>query len=257
MIDFASLRDRALGRTAARTADEPDARIRGRKARRRARAERWRRPLETPRDRREAWESLLFSDHGFLRLAYRNRHRVTDKLWRSAQPNPADVASAARAGVKTIVSLRADGFGGDPLEREACQRHGIAFERVVLQSRSAPPKAVLRQAMETFPRLQTPVLLHCKSGADRAGLGSALWLIIVEGAGAAEAKTQLSLKYGHIRHARTGILDAFLDAWAETGEAAGLSFAEWVETVYDPEALPARVEANGLADALLNLMARE
>ena len=245
MIDLAALRQIARGGP------------RGRKARRRARAERWRRPLETPRDRREAWQSLLFSDHGFLRLVYRNRHRVTALLWRSAQPSPADVASAARAGVRTVVSLRADGFGGDPLEREACVRNGIGFARVVLQSRMAPPKAVLRQAMEVFPTLQTPVLLHCKSGADRAGLGSALWLIIVEGATAAEAQRQLSLRFGHIKHARTGVLDAFLEAWAQTGEAAGLTFAEWVDTVYDPDALPKRVKTNRLADALLAVMARE
>ncbi|ORE93066.1 protein tyrosine/serine phosphatase [Stappia sp. 22II-S9-Z10] len=244
MIDLAAILDRAKGRTPAR------------KARRRARAERWRRPLATRRDRREAWNSLLFADHGVLRLVYRNRHQVTDKLWRSSQPSPRDIAAIARDGVKTIVSLRADGFGGDPLEREACAAHGIAFERVVLQSRSAPPKAVLRQAMETFPRLQTPVLLHCKSGADRAGLGSALWLILVEGASATEAKRQLSLRFGHIARAKTGILDVFMDAWEE-GEAAGYSFADWVENVYDPKALPARVKANGLADAVLNLMARE
>ncbi|WP_226574713.1 tyrosine-protein phosphatase [Acuticoccus sediminis] len=245
MIDFAALRDRARGRTP------------GRKARRRARAERWRRPLETSRDRREAWGSLLFADHGFLRLAYRNRHQVTERLWRSAQPSPTDIATAARLGIRTVVSLRADGFGGDPLEREACARHGLNFERVVLQSRMAPPKAVLRQAMEVFPRLEAPVLLHCKSGADRAGLGSALWMILVEGASAEEAQRQLSLKFGHIKHARTGVLDVFLEAWAQTGEAAGLSFAEWVETVYDPESLPRRVQANPIADALLSLMARE
>lgn len=222
-----------------------------------ARRARWRRPLATPRDRREAWASLMLSDHGLLRLAYRNRHRVSDGLWRSAQPAPADIAWARRNGVRTVLSLRADGFGGDLLEREACRREGLAFARLRLFSRSAPPRATLAEAVRVLPTLETPVLIHCKSGADRAGLGAALWLIIVEKRDAAAARAQLSLRYGHIARAKTGILDAFLTAWAETGEAAGLSFAEWAETVYDPAALEASFHSSGWADRLLALARRE
>ncbi|WP_108658397.1 fused DSP-PTPase phosphatase/NAD kinase-like protein [Acuticoccus kandeliae] len=227
------------------------------RARRRARQERWRRPIETARDRRDAWASLMFADHGFLRLAYRNRHQFTDGVWRSAQPSPGDIAWAKRAGVRTVLSLRGDGFGGDLLEREACSREGIAFVRLVLLSRSAPPKDTLREAIALLPTLQTPLLMHCKSGADRAGLGAALYLIIVEKRPIAEAKRQLSLRFGHIAHAKTGILDAFLDAYEETGERAGMPFAEWVETVYEPESLAARVKANRAADAFLDAIERE
>lgn len=227
------------------------------KAKRRARADRWRRPLASPRDRREAWASLLLADHGVLRLAYRNRHRVTPLLWRSAQPSPGDIAFAKRAGVRTVLSLRADGFGGDLLEREACLRDGLAFDRLVLQSRGAPSKETLRTAVAKLPRLATPVLMHCKSGADRAGLGAALWLILVEGRTATQAKGQLALRFGHVASARTGILDAFLEDYLTTGEAAGLSFADWVETVYDPKALKARVKSSRSADALLAVLRRE
>lgn len=227
------------------------------RTRREASRTRWQQPLQTGRDRRAAWASLMLSDHGFLRLFYRNRHQVREGVWRSAQPSPADIRAAARAGIRTIVSMRAGTFGGDHLEREACKREGIAFERVIMQSRVAPTKEALRQAMEVFPRLERPVLLHCKSGADRAGLGTALYLLIVEGASAAEAQRELSLRYGHFSSGRTGILDAFLEDYAATGEAAGLSFAEWVETVYDPEALTARFKPSPATDLLLTLLRRE
>lgn len=227
------------------------------RARRKARRERWQRPIETARDRRQAWASLMLSDHGVLRLAYRNRHRVSDLLWRSAQPAPFDIAWARRAGVRTVLSLRADGFGGDPLERDACARLGLAFARLVLQSRAAPSRETLRAAMALLPALETPVLIHCKSGADRAGLGAALWLILVEGRTAAEASRQLSWRYGHVKSAKTGILDAFLDAFATTGEARGIPFAEWVETVYDPEALKASFRSSRAADAVLAALDRE
>jgi protein tyrosine phosphatase (PTP) superfamily phosphohydrolase (DUF442 family) len=227
------------------------------RSRRRAGKERWRCPLATAADRRAAWASLMLSDHGLLRLAYRNRHRVTERLWRSSQPAPFDVAWARRQGVRTVLSLRADGFGGDPLERRACAREGLAFARLVLQSRRAPPKETLREAMRVLPSLETPVLMHCKSGADRAGLGAALWLIIVEERPAREAMRQLALRYGHVAAAKTGILDAFLAAYARTGEARGLSFARWVETVYDPEALAAAFRSNRAADAIIDALDRE
>ena len=191
------------------------------KARRRARAERWRRPLATAADRRRAWASLLLSDHGALRLVWKNRHRVTPRLWRSAQPSPLDIAWARRAGIRTVLSLRGDGFGGDLLEREACAAEGLGFHRLVLFSRTAPAKETLREAIALLPSLPTPLLVHCKSGADRAGLATALFLIIVEGRPVAEARRALSLRYGHVRHAKTGILDAFLDLYEATGERAG------------------------------------
>ncbi len=225
--------------------------------RRQASRERWQRPLASSRDRREAWASLMLSDHGFLRLAYRNRYQVSEGLWRSAQPSPADIAWARQAGIRTVVSLRAGSFGGDHLEREACAQQGLAFERVIMRSRAAPLRESLREAMAVFPRLERPVLLHCKSGADRAGLATALYLMIVEGVSAREAKAQLSLRYGHFSSGRTGILDAFLAAYEETGEAEGIPFAEWVERVYDPDALTEGFKPNGATDLLLALLRRE
>lgn len=199
----------------------------------------------------------MLSDHGVLRLAYRNRHRVSERLWRSAQPAPFDIAWARRAGVRTVLSLRAEGFGGDLLEQEACRREGLCFARLVLQSRAAPSKETLREAIALLPSLEAPVLMHCKSGADRAGLGAALWLILVEGRPAAEAMRQLSWRFGHVKSAKTGILDAFLAVWAETGEARGLAFQEWAETVYDPRALKAAFRSNRAADAVLAALDRE
>lgn len=199
----------------------------------------------------------MLSDHGVLRLAYRNRHQLTPDLWRSAQPAPGDIAWARRKGIKTILSLRNDGFGGDLLEQEACKAEGLTFQRLPLFSRGAPRKETLRAALCLLPQLERPVLMHCKSGADRAGLGTALWLMIVERRPAAEAAHMLSLRYGHIAAAKTGVLDAFIDAYLNTGEAAGLPFAQWIETVYDPDALDASFEPAGWADGLLAVMRRE
>jgi protein tyrosine phosphatase (PTP) superfamily phosphohydrolase (DUF442 family) len=208
----------------------------GRAARRHARTARWAGPLDGRRARLEAWLSLLFVDHGVLRLAYRNRHRVSARMWRSAQPSPADIAWAARHGVRTIVSLRqGQDMGAWPLERDACARHGLDLVVLPLFSRDTPPLDRIRAAETTFAAIRYPALMHCKSGADRAGLGSALYLLFAEGADVATARRALSPRYGHVRHGKTGILDAFLDAYEREGERAGLSLIEWAETLYDPD----------------------
>jgi hypothetical protein len=48
--------------------------------------------------------------------------------------------------------------------------------------------------------------------------------------------SELSLRYGHIAAARTGILDAFFAEFAEA-EARGLDFETWLATEYDEAAL--------------------
>ena len=185
---------------------------------------------------------MLFVDHGILRLLYPNRARVSGELWRSAQPSPGQIARFAAEGGRTVVNLRGGREHGSwPLQREACARHGLALVELVLRSREAPDRATILGAKAAFDAFRYPILVHCKSGADRAGLFAALFLLIRDGTGVAEARRQLSLRFGHFRFAKTGILDAFLDAYAEEGEAKGLAFLDWVERVYDPDALSRRV----------------
>jgi protein tyrosine/serine phosphatase len=182
--------------------------------------------------------SSIFGDHAFVRMVYLNRHAVSKKLWRSAQPTPGQIARFARAGVRTIVSLRGGRRHGSwPLEVEACRVHGLQFVELVVRSRGAPDRQTILDAAKFFKTLDYPALIHCKSGADRAGFVAALYRIVEEGATADEALRQLSWRYGHFHWAKTGILDAFFERYRDEGEAKGIPFLEWVETGYDPAAL--------------------
>lgn len=203
-----------------------------------ARIARWDRPIGGRLDRAGAWVNMLFVDHGLLRLFYPNRERVTADLWRSSQPSPGQIAHFARAGGRSVVNLRGGReYGSWPLEREACDRHGLVLADFVLRSREPPARETVLAMAEFLAGLPSPLLVHCKSGADRAGLFAALYLIIREGASVATARRQLGLRYGHFRHAKTGILDAFLDTFEREGEARGLSLGRWARDVYDPDAL--------------------
>lgn len=206
--------------------------------RRLARIARWDRPIAGRRDRLAAWVNMLAVDHGIFRLFYLNAHRVTDRLWRAAQPAPPDIRRFARQGVRTIVYLRGGReHGAWALEKETCEQEGLALVDFVVRSRGAPDKETILAAPAFFASLQYPALIHCKSGADRAGFVAALWLILMEGKSVAEASGQLAARFGHFRWSKTGILDAFLERYAREGEANGLSLPEWTATRYDPEAL--------------------
>jgi protein tyrosine phosphatase (PTP) superfamily phosphohydrolase (DUF442 family) len=224
--------------------------------RRRRRIKRWNKPLVTPWRRLRAWANMLVVDHGALRYLYLNLHPVGERAWRSAQPAPHHLHAFARRGGRSVVSLRGGQFFGSlPLEREACERAGLAFHNFVLRSRTLPTRDELLEAAALFERLDYPVLFHCKSGADRAGFMAALYLVLAEGRPVAEARGQLALRYGHIRQGKTGVLDAFFDAYEEeTGGATPL--LDWIRTRYDREAVMARHRATGWGTALTDLVLR-
>jgi protein tyrosine/serine phosphatase len=159
------------------------------------------------------WLDLIFKDHGFLRLCWHNQHLVSDGIWRSNQPGPSRIAALGQAGIKTIINLRGPRQdGGWQLEAEACAKAGITLLDFTARSRAAPSKDMLYEARDLFAALKTPALMHCKSGADRAGLMSALYLLIAKQQPARVAMTQLAWKYGHVKAAKTGLLDAFFEA---------------------------------------------
>ena len=142
-----------------------------------------------------AYAELMLSDHGLFRLAYLNRHKLAPDMWRSAQPAPRDIRRFAKDGVRTIVNLRGPrDCSSYALEQEACRRHGIHLENFQVRSRAAPTVDEIKGAAALFQRLEYPALMHCKSGADRAGLMSTLFMHFREGLPIAEAKEQLSLR---------------------------------------------------------------
>ncbi|MGF1551975.1 MAG: tyrosine-protein phosphatase [Paracoccaceae bacterium] len=223
------------------------------------RIRRWRRPLTRRRDRLRAWINMLFVDHGIFRAVYPNMHRITARAWRAAQPLPHQIRRFARAGGVAVVSLRGGQmFGSLPLEIETCAAEGLAFHTIVLRSRGLPERDELLAILDALDGLATPVLFHCKSGADRAGFMAGLWLIAMEGGRAADALDQLSIRYGHFKGAKTGVLDAFFEAYAAEGEARGLAFRDWVATAYDPAAIQAGFRPRRLGVAIADrLLGRE
>ena len=114
---------------------------------------------------------------------------------------------------------------------------------------------MLYDARDLFATLETPTLIHCKSGADRAGLMSALYLLIAKERPAREAMGQLDWKYGHVKAAKTGLIDAFFLSYLPY-EDQGMAFFDWVDTIYDPEVLTASFNAGSWAVRLTDIILR-
>ncbi|HRJ69276.1 MAG TPA: tyrosine-protein phosphatase, partial [Beijerinckiaceae bacterium] len=119
------------------------------------------------------------------------------------------------------------------------EAHGLALVEFTARSREAPTAETIRAARAMFDTLAYPAVLHCKSGADRAGFMAALYLILRENARVDEALGQLSARYGHWRWSKTGILDAFLERYRDEGESKGIGLIDWATHHYDPARLTA------------------
>jgi protein tyrosine phosphatase (PTP) superfamily phosphohydrolase (DUF442 family) len=141
-------------------------------------------------------------------------------------------------GIRTILNLRGTKDGSPWLfEREAAQRLGMRMIDVRLYARKLVPAEDLLALLDIFETIERPFVMHCKSGADRAGLASALWLLHMEGAPIEAARKHLHWRYVHLDFTSTGILDHMLDAYALDTATTPLPIRTWIATRYKPRAL--------------------
>ncbi len=127
----------------------------------------------------------------------------------------------------------------------------------VVTSREVPSRARVLGARQMFETIEYPALIHCKSGADRAGIMSVLYAHFRLGQPIREALAQLSPKYLHVRQGLTGVLDYVFERYLSEGEPRGQSFVQWVESdAYDPVAIKKDFRAQWWGTLLTEKLAR-
>lgn len=194
---------------------------------------------------------LVVGYEGVRVYAGLNDHEVIrGRVYRAAQPTEKDLAKLVKTtGVRTVLNLRGTAPWDDWYKGEcrATFAAGVSQEDVTLSAHTLPFPAELKRVVEVLDRSEYPVLIHCKQGADRTGLVSAMALLLYTDATPGEARRQLLPRYGHWPVARTVNMDRFFDLYeaklsAESGTHTPERFRRWVLEEYCPGPAKSQLE---------------
>jgi protein tyrosine/serine phosphatase len=157
------------------------------------------------------------------------------KVYRCAQPkaNLDELIAELRPG--SILNLRGGWYTDDwyAAEVEATEQSGIDFYDFPMKATRRPSRAELLTLIDLLDRCRYPLVIHCKSGADRTGLASALYRLVVLGHSPDEALEEFSIFYSHIPLAGPERLHAPFKEYRDWLQAEGKVhdpslFRDWV-----------------------------
>ncbi len=97
-----------------------------------------------------------------------NFGRVSETLYRGAQPDPKGVRNLQRLGVGLIINLRKPGEGWKLEEAEA-RACGITFTNVPMRGVGRPTDEQVKNILALIKSSPKPVFIHCEHGCDRTG----------------------------------------------------------------------------------------
>lgn len=141
---------------------------------------------------------------------------IPGRVYRCAEPSAADLRRAvAQYGIRTVVNLRgcSDGYPWYDEESRATAELDISQEDVRFSAVRLPAPNEVKRLLEVFDNAEYPILIHCKRGVDRTGLASTIAKLLLTNATPAEARGQLSVRYGHVRFGRTAAMLNFFDLY--------------------------------------------
>jgi hypothetical protein len=151
-------------------------------------------------------------------LGFNFHTMIAGKVYRGAQPGAADLdAIIPRYHIQTVINLRGN---CDPLDwyQEECravQKWGISQEDICFSSGRLPSTGEVHRLVEVLDGSSYPIFFHCRRGADRTGLASAIYLLLKTDATLVQARGQMNMRYGHFALGRTGYLDSFFDLYSD------------------------------------------
>jgi len=199
-----------------------------------------------PEERKKSLHYQDWVDHGILRYRWHNFAEIAPGIYRSNHPNHERFTAYRDMGVTTILNLRGKTHHSHYyFEEESCNALGMKLIDIPLKARAVPQPEMLLHVMEVLEGLDGPTLMHCKSGADRTGLVSAIYLLHILNKPVEEARKMLSIRFVHLNFTKTGILDYVIDMYARRVAKGPISFKDWVQTEYDPKAAGAGFKALG------------
>jgi tyrosine-protein phosphatase SIW14 len=105
-----------------------------------------------------------------------NFYKVSDGLYRGAQPTSEGMKQLEKLGVKTVINLRS--LRSD---RNEIKNTGLAYEHIIMTTLNVEDEDVVYFLQIVTDSKRTPVFVHCQHGADRTGTMCAIYRIAVQG----------------------------------------------------------------------------
>ena len=133
-----------------------------------------------------------------------NLHKVTDNLYRSAQPSAEGMRNAEKLGIKTVLSLR-----GLHSDEDLAQGTDLKLTRIKINTWAMDEDNIL-EGLRIILQADGPVLVHCQHGADRTGTLMAAYRMVVQG-WPRDAAIKEMLEGGYGYHAVWGNLVSLLE----------------------------------------------
>ena len=157
--------------------------------------------------------------------------------------------------IRTVVNLRGC-CPAVPWYLEECRAShhlNVAQEDICFSANRLPAAQELRRLIEVLDRSEYPILLHCRHGADRTGLASAVVLLLQTQCSLREARGQLAVSFGHFSVGRLQYLDRFFDLYADwlrrnELEHSSDHFREWVSQADFPGEGRCRIDVLEIPD---------
>ncbi|WP_161782109.1 tyrosine-protein phosphatase [Serratia sp. Ag1] len=121
-----------------------------------------------------------------------NYHQVSPDLFRSAQPDAAQMQALEQSGIKTVLNLRQ--WNDDDSEAKGTS---LILRRVPMNAAVINDEIVV-SALREIRFAQKPMLVHCWHGSDRTGLIVAMYRLVFEHAAKADVLAELRKpEYGY------------------------------------------------------------
>lgn len=135
---------------------------------------------ETPQPRPADWAAPVNG------TAVKNCFKVSDDIYRSAQPAGEAASSMKDLGIKSILNLR----HYHPEDSEEFKKAGIILYSYKMDAGSASIKDLI-EALKIIQTAPKPILIHCWHGSDRTGFIIAGYRMAMQGWSAEKAIEEL------------------------------------------------------------------
>jgi tyrosine-protein phosphatase SIW14 len=103
-----------------------------------------------------------------------NFYKLNDSLYRSAQPSAKALQEAKVLGIKSVLNLR-----DDASDSVKAINTGLLLFAVPITTKDATKQDII-EALQILIKAPKPLLIHCKHGADRTGIITAMYRIVME-----------------------------------------------------------------------------